>query len=220
MPSGAPRELVALLEAKGPGAREEAWSGFLERYGDLLLDVARSFGGEYDAAMDRFEYILQGLRRDDFKRLRSYSARRRSRFRSWLVVIARRLCYDFARARYGRSRSGEAGETREQRAVRRRLTDLATAELREDLLPAPGASNPERRLREAELQAALEAALARLSARDRLLLRLRYEDDLSVREIARVMALPSVFHVYRRQRAVLAELRQALRERGIDDGVP
>lgn len=220
MASGPPRELAHLLEAPDAGARDEAWAAFLETQGELLLDVARSFGGPYDAAMDRYEYVLEGLRRDDFKRLRAYSVRPRSRFESWLVVVARRLCYDFTRGRYGRSRSGEGDDTREERAVRRRLADLTGLELEADILPDPAGVNPERNLRESELSAALADALDQLPARDRLLLTLRYEDDLPARKVAEVLDYPSAFHVYRRERTVLKELRAALRDRGIDGSTP
>ncbi|MGH7540562.1 MAG: RNA polymerase sigma factor [Gemmatimonadota bacterium] len=175
-----------MLDRTDPRSREEAWNAFVHRYSDLLLRASRSFGGDYDAAMDRYEHVLEALRADEFKRLRSYAAQGRSRFESWLVVVTRRLCLDHARGRYGRVRSGEAERVTEDRSARRRLADLAGVELREELLPAPRDSSPERRLRERELSDALDGALAALPPRDRLLLQLRFEEDLSVREPARV----------------------------------
>lgn len=75
-------------------------------------------------------------------------------------------------------------------------------------------------IREAELRAGLEDALSALSARDRLLLRLRFEDDMTAQEIARLLQLPSPFHVYRRLNVVLASLRVALQRRGIESAIP
>lgn len=215
-----PRELAVLLDGSDPESRDRAWSSFLARYSDLLLRVARRFGGGYDAAMDRYEHVLERLRADDFKRLRAYRARDGSGFESWLVVVARRLCLDHTRARYGRARQGETRETAERRAMRRRLAKLTGLELEEELLAAPRTANPERRLRERELQEALDAALAELPARERLLVTLRFEDERPVREIREILGLPSVFHVYRRLDRALEALRLRLRERGVHDPAP
>lgn len=215
MAGGPPPELAALLEQTDPDSRERAWSVFLDRYSDLILRAARSFGGDYDAAMDRYEHALDGLRRDDFRRLRAYAVRARSGFESWLVVVVRRMCLDHARARYGRDRHGEARETEERRTLRRRLVDLTGVEVDPELLAGTADRNPERVVRRKELDEALASALSGLPPRDRLLLRLRYEDDLSVREVAEVLDLPSVFHVYRRLKKVLGELRRGLLARGI-----
>ena len=55
-----------------------------------------------------------------------------------------------------------------------------------------------------------------MSAQDRLLLRLRFEDEVPVRQIAEIARLPSVFHVYRRLKKALGHLRAALEQRGFD----
>jgi len=220
MAGGLPRELEVLLAETDSSLREEAWAAFLDRHSRLLLRAARSFGGDYDAAMDRYEYALEQLRADEFKRLRSYSPRGASRFESWLVVVVRRLCLDLTRARYGRARDGETKETSEERSMRRRLAELAGLELKEDLIASSLASNPERELRRMGLVAALDAAIEELPPRDRILIKLRFDDGLSVGKVADVLDFPSVFHVYRRLRLVLAQLRSLLHERGVHDGTP
>ena len=53
--------------------------------------------------------------------------------------------------------------------------------------------------------------------RPRLLLKLRFEDELPAREIATLMHLPTVFHAYRRLNALLASLRRTLEDAGVDD---
>jgi DNA-directed RNA polymerase specialized sigma subunit len=52
------------------------------------------------------------------------------------------------------------------------------------------------------------------------LLKLRFEDDLPVAEIAENLGLPTRFHVYRRLSSVLEKLRLELRRSGITDPVP
>lgn len=216
-----PPELSALLDGKDPASRDEAWSAFLERHSRLLLKAARTFGQDYDAAMDRYRFIVEALQKDDFKRLRSYQVKGRSSFRSWLAVVARRLCLDHERARYGRGgRAAETSESVRERSVRRRLVDLVSADLDPALLPQSSSSNPESDLRSAEMGNALTAVIGTLDPRDRLLLKLRFEDGLAVREIVDVMRYPSVFHVYRHLRSLLAELRERLISRGIGGSAP
>ena len=71
-------------------------------------------------------------------------------------------------------------------------------------------------LEERERLESLAEVLAQLPAADRLLLQLRYEGDYTATHIARLLSLPTPFHVYRRLRAVQARLAELLRARGID----
>ena len=56
----------------------------------------------------------------------------------------------------------------------------------------------------------LEAALARLSARDRLLIRLRYQQNLTLKEVARLARLGDPFRARRRIQAALKLLTEFL----------
>ena len=211
-----------LLDAADPAAREAAWKAFLETHSRLLLHTARTLGRDYDATMDTYAYLLDRLRRDDFQRLRAYVSDERTKFTTWLVVVARRLCLDHLRERYGRPTEGDASARgREARHVRRQLVDLLAEELDASSLTAHAtADNPETRLRADELSRALTTALGGLEARDRLLLKLRFEDGLPAREIAGIMGFATPFHVYRRLNTVLAGLQAALRRRGIESPEP
>ena len=75
-------------------------------------------------------------------------------------------------------------------------------------------------IREQELQAHLERALGELGAEDRLIVKLRFEDGLTAREIANLIGLSTQFHVYRRLSAITDSLRQRLAERGVDGSAP
>jgi RNA polymerase sigma factor (sigma-70 family) len=217
-----PPELARLLDARDPAARERAWKSFLETYNRLILHTLRRLGGEYDAVMDRYAYVLEQLSRDEFRRLRAYTPSARSKFSTWLVVVVHRVGLDHYRRRYGHGRASAAGEpsTDNPRAVRRRLVDFV-AERLETAQPASAeVNNPDAALREREFQAALSAALDELSPRDRLLLKLRFELDLSARKIADIMEFPTPFHVYRRCNHVCETLRASLATRGVEDSVP
>ncbi len=63
----------------------------------------------------------------------------------------------------------------------------------------------------------LEEAIASLDAEDRLLLRLRFQEDLSVVDVARSLGTPRR-QVHKRIRRLLDALRQALEASGLDRG--
>ena len=214
-----PLELSTLLNATDPAAREAAWTRFVEIHSRLLLHAARSVDRDRDATMDAYAYLLEQFRRDDFHRLRAYACDGRSKFTTWLVLVARRLCLDHVRQRYGRAQhSGPHAE--EKQAIRRRLVDHLAEAIDADHLVDTATGDAEMQLRAAELGRALASALRTLAPRDRLLLKLRFDDDLSAREIALLLRLPTPFHVYRRLNALLEQLRATLKRRGIQESEP
>ena len=166
--------------------------------------------------MDGYAYVLEALRENEYRRLRAYAADGRSKFSTWLVVVARRLCLDFHRQRYGRARD-TGTDAREARAARRRLVDLVAEDLDASGRSPISLADPQADLLGREQSAMLDGALRGLPPGDRLLLTLRFEEDLSAREIAQVMGMATPFHVYRRLNAVLGSLRQSLRRRGVED---
>lgn len=197
------------------------WAAFLQAHNSLILHVARSFGGDHDAAMDRYTYILEQLRGDDFKRLRQYRSTVRSKFTTWLVVVSRRLCIDRERLRYGRPKDSSKGQREDlERRTRRNLEDLLGEHEDFSRLLGDEGENPESHLRARELQRALGKALTRLEGRDRLLVTLRYRDGLSGREISELLGFPSPFHVYRHLRGINKTLRAALEESGVGGSEP
>lgn len=215
-----PPDLAVLLDGPDPATRERAWSGFLTRYSRLLLKAAGRFGGDYDARMDRYRFLVEALAANDCRRLRSYHVQARSSLPSWLTVVARRLCVDFERTRLGRSgRASDKSAAGELRDTRRRLADLVGGRADPDDLPGPG-RGAEEDMDETERHAVVESVLSALDPRDRLMLRLRYEDDLPVRRIASMMGFPTVFHVYRYLNVVLTRVRRQLEARGIAGSEP
>jgi RNA polymerase sigma factor (sigma-70 family) len=170
--------------------------------------------------MDAYAFVIERLREQDHRRLRAYELHVRCTFTTWLVVVARRLCVDWHRARFGRSRGNTGGAELDEAQFRRRLAALAYEELDPALAGAPPDTAPDQQLQAAELHERLAAAVCVLTPEDQLLLRLRFEDGLSANEIAGVLQLASPFHVYRRLTHVLAVLRRELRARGIESPVP
>jgi RNA polymerase sigma factor (sigma-70 family) len=211
-----PGDLETLVTAVDDGVRERAWAEFLRQRSDVILRVARSLGGGHDTAMDRYAFVLDSLKRDDYKRLRAFIPDGRGSFDTWLAVVARRLCMDEHRQRYGRAQS-DALHAEAERVTRRQLVDLVGNELGLESLEGNADGAPDLQLERAERRALLDAALRQLDVSDRLILRLRFEDVLSVPEIARVMGVDSPFKIYRRLEKALAAVRSSLEAAGIRD---
>lgn len=218
-----PAELKALLTANDSNHADAAWMALVAKHSRILLHTIRSRCQSYDQAMDRYTYVLERLRECDFARLRKYAADGRGEFSTWLVVVCRRLCEDYRRKIYGRpdpDPAGSASQVSARRELRRRLADMVGADRDISSLPERRGGNPESRARWNELQAALEEGLARLDPADRLLLKYRFESELTAREIARLMKFPSQFHVYTRVNSRLRVLRRFLREKGFTEARP
>lgn len=214
-----PREIIDLLGAREQAALDGAWERFLQRHSKTILNAAWCARGDYDGQMDRYAYILEQLKKDEFGRLRQYSADPRARFETWLTVVCRRLCVDYERRRYGRQRSTDR-EAREDTARRRRLVDLVAEELDPEGAGDPSTPNPEEETCLFELSGALDTALSKLGPEDRVLLRLRFQDELPARVVAQVLHMPTVFHFYRRLNSVLAALKEHMEAQGIESPYP
>jgi len=189
----------------------------VEGYSKLIFHAARNGSSSYDDTMDRYAHILDRLRAEDFRRLRSYSSEGASQFTTWLFVVARRLSIDHHRLTFGRtSPDPELGSAQaEEQAARKRLARLLVEELDPNTLRDAGGEDPETSVWLAERNEALEGALQTLEPVDRLLLTLRFVDDLPVRKIATVMPFRSPFQVYRQLKKVLETLHRALHQKGI-----
>lgn len=216
MPNRPPSELTRLLEASTSYGAKSAWEAFVRIHSSLLIQATRTLDGDYDSNMDRYAFVLEQLRKDDFRRLRAYRPEAGSKFTTWLVVVAKRLCVDHHRRRYGRPQSVDgAGNSNDPVTLaRRRLADLITVD-ELSTLPDSSTPNPEEGVIARERSEALESELAGLSNRDKLLLTLRFRDGATARQISALMGFPSQSLVYRELNKTLRSLRIALDGRGM-----
>ena len=205
-----PPLLENLLAAEVP--RDEAWTDFVQEYTRLLLHVARESSQDRDEAMDAYANILEKLREDGCRRLRAYSAHPQSQFTTWLVVVARRLCIDYHRQKYGLTCRGSNPEG-DNRQTRRKLENLGDSVAIDDTVCDRNEIDVGLEFEKAEERSKLEAVTSSLTPADRLLLTLRFEDELSASEIANILGMPSQFHVYRRLKCILAELKKQIGDR-------
>ena len=205
-----PRALAVILEAREPEVREKAWSELLSEFSKLIRHIARELGGDSDAEMDGYAAVLQALRANDFRRLRQFRVEGKGKFSTWLVAVTRRVCIDEHRRRFGRAQGATVPDWK---ASRRNLAEL----LGDDVILESTETTAEPAdvlMEKQELHDALSTALEPLTARERLLLRYRYEDGLSVPEIARLTGARSPFVVYRELEKLLATLRASLEQVG------
>lgn len=213
MPSEAP-PFLADLAAANAAASQRAWSRFLDEYSPLMLHIARSLGGSHDDMMDRYTHVVDSLRADGCRKLVSFGNNGRGTFRTWFIFVVRNLCIDAYRQRYGRAQS-TSHAAKDARFARRQLADMLAVDI--ESLPVAASTATDLPLREEELGRALELALETLSTHDRLLIRLRFEHDLSVPQVARATGYANAFKVYREFDRIFAHLRAGLRAYGVLD---
>ena len=211
-------DVVADLLGASP-SREHAWARFLEAFSPLILRAIHTLGDDADARMDRYAFVLDQLRADDYRRVRAYADDGRAKFTTWLVVVVQRLCLDERRRRHGRLQ-GDDPAARARHEMRQRLLALVGDDVAVADHVAGDSTDPDIAVRSQELHDALARAVAALESRDRLILKLRFEDDESVPTIARIVGATSVGHTYRRIDAILAELRTSLIRTGVRDSQP
>ena len=166
-----------LLERCIAGDRT-AWDALVRRHAGMMhavvcrvLPPAPGDGRNPDAE-DVLQAVFLKLWDDGRRRLRTF--RGRSRLSTWLVAVARREALD--RIRSERVRARRTAEAAEQ------VLERFASDLREHA-PSP----QEAALNGVEDARGFAAAVAQLPARDRLLVRLVYEDGCTYREAAALL---------------------------------
>lgn len=190
------------------------WAGFVQRYTPLLMHIARISSRDHDEAMDAYLFFLERLQENDFRRLRAFSQKDGTAFTTWLCVVAKRLYIDRHRSLYGRPRGTGDRRANHTAIVRQHIVDLDGPLEKPDLVPDEHSENASAALERLELERGLRSARATLPPSDRLLLDLRFERNMSGRQIAQVLKYPTPYHAYRRLELVLRELKDRLEKGG------
>lgn len=257
-----------LLDSLRTDRAREAWTEFLALYSDQIYKTARLTTADQETAADCYLYICEQLSRNGFKRLLKFRPDGPAKFETWLAVVARNLCLDWLRSRFGRRRAFrslermtpfeneifrlhvqrglsldetlaqlkprnpdataeavEAADARiqrtlssrqrwllQQRSAERETVSIGVAD--EDgaaaVDPEDPHPSPELELITREEQSRLDKAVARLEPAQRLLIRLRFEEGLSLAEIARLTGAGDAQRVHHRLTVALGELRKYL----------
>jgi RNA polymerase sigma factor (sigma-70 family) len=178
------------------GRTERAWATFLGAYAGHLSKVIRRFAPDEDARSDCFVFVCEHLVAQDYRRLRKFDPAGAARFTTWLYSVTYNLCLDW------------------RRTQRPRLHLVSIDELPSGsptlVSEASFARDPAGQVAEQIDHARLAQALGRMDADSRLMLRFRYEKDLTLAEVARLMGLSNAQAADRRLRAIVARLQEEL----------
>jgi len=259
---------LVLERLRSPDA-QAGWEEFLLQYSSVLYQSALTFTHDEDEASECFVHICEQLARNGFRRLLRFESNGAASFGTWLRVVARNLCYDWHRKKYGRLRPFksvqsfsaleleayrwryERGLTREETWQRLRATwpTLTIDKLTEIeshienslnsrqrwLLSARGqrecsvsisdpeeetweetvnavdtGPNPETIVADSQQRARLHESIRLLPPIERLIVHLRFEEELSLEEIAQLTGFGDAQRVHRRIAATLQKLREAM----------
>lgn len=149
--------LIRRVVERQPGAEDD----FVERYRGVVLGLARGrLGIHGESAEELWHDTLAKLWQDDHKALRAW--RGQGRFSTYLTVIVTHLA-----------------SRRRQRLAR--LTEESLETLPEE--PTEATPRADEALMQDEAQHAVRRAMSGLSARDRLLIALRYADERTPKDI-------------------------------------
>lgn len=180
------------------------WQRFVDRYGRLIASVACAVCSSWSRpaceADDLVGHVYEKLLEDRCRRLRLW--RQQSKFSTYLVQVARNLCHDYL------DRHGKAIPVTENQDPGQWFTGQNAGDVPE----CEETTNLEAR------KVALRDALARLSPKQAMILRLRME-GLSLRRIAALMKIPvgtvsaENSRAIDRLRAALGDLRDNAQER-------
>ena len=144
----------------------DAFAALVDEHQRYIYNLALRVLKDEDEALD--------LTQETF--VRAWTAlpnfRGQSQFRTWLYRIATNLCYN------------------RLPTLRRSLTDLGDDVIAEIPEKDPTFDNPARGLESRELRSYLHNAIENLDENYRLLLSLRYQNELSYEEIANMLNLP------------------------------
>jgi len=81
-----------------------AWRMFLEQYSQMMLRYIRSRIRHYDDIMQVYISICEKLSANNYRVMKQFQGRRKSKLSTWLVIVIRSHCADWYRTRMGRKR--------------------------------------------------------------------------------------------------------------------
>lgn len=197
-------EIVQSCLAGHPGS----WDDFVDRFSSLIYHTIYSTLRRY-AAQDAWEELCHDLFQqafisiceDNCRRLRSYQGKNDCSVATWLRVIVSRMAID-----------------------RLRKKELSTVPIEEDpesdsvqglaVNPADSTPLPDEQLENEQATGFFLQELSELPAKDRLILKLVYEDGLSPQEAAKIVNIkPGA--LYTRISRIKEKLRHKAKQKGL-----
>jgi len=210
-------DTVRILRAFHSPQASGAWAEFLELFSPLIFQVIRMLERDTDSVSACYLYICEHLYQNEYRRLRRFEPGGPATFRTWLFLVARNLALDWRRKKYGLNKplmtvaqppgGGDELSPRMQNdrlSSQRALDDLSAEEV------SDGRPDPESQAVSTEMQSILQNSVARLDGPSRLLIHLRFEQGLTLEQVAKIVGLADAQTADRRIRSVLGVLRKEI----------
>ena len=156
----------------------QAWQDFLDGYARLIrttvhMTLLRYKPEQFDLLLDdACQEVYTALLENDGKRLRQFDGRRDCSLATWLRLVVSRLVIDFLRKQ----------ARHERHHVDRQAPDI-------EKFPGSPGEHPEEVVTGEHEKAFVDKALDDLNDKDKLLMRLVYDDELPVETVARITGL-------------------------------
>jgi RNA polymerase sigma-70 factor (ECF subfamily) len=183
------------LIARAQNGDVAAFETLVRNYDGKVLGFALNLLQNRDDAQDAYQEIF----------LKAFQAlprfRRESQFSTWLYQIAYHTCVSFLRKR---------------KQLRKMTWGVDDGEPLEELLTDESGKNPENRILRKEFRSAVRKVVAEFSPKRRTIFYLRYQNDLSLNDIAAVMKLSLGAvknHLFKIHQKLREELRDYLEDR-------
>jgi RNA polymerase sigma factor (sigma-70 family) len=161
-----------------------------------------------------YVYVLDKIMEKNYAVINAFQGR--STFKTYLVSITNRLAIDFYRHRYGRTSTKSNPE--QPSPKKNRLKTVSAIDL-ENLSDEGHLDETviQREDQEAKkrLVGIVKAQLSELSPEDRLLLKMKYEDNFKISEIAEILKLDQK-KTYRKINKILSDLKEEFLKKGLN----
>lgn len=165
---------------------KKAWDTLVARVSQFVYYCIRKVmrgatGKVYEEELeDIFQQVFASLVRNDYRKLRSFKGD--CKFTTWLSFVARSVCVD-----HFRKRGKRTGEISLETLIGD--DDMKGGVTLENVLVDPG-NGPDTVVQRNETAALVRDAVQNLPARERIIVRLFYNEGKKYREIAKVMNMP------------------------------
>ena len=174
--------LIELCISSDGDAWRDAWSEIVARFTKNIYSVLRDrFSLPKEDIDDIYQNVCEKLMRNNYAQLKKFNGR--SKFTTWLSPFTRNCGYDYIRVNNKQSGKKTKGGDSGQKKCENGEPEI------EDIKDSSGETALKRVLKERE-SAKLKELLAKLPPRDRILLTLRYYEEKSYKDIARILNIP------------------------------
>lgn len=161
-----------------------------------------------------YVYVLGKLMENNYAVINAFQGR--STFKTYLFSVTTRLAIDFYRHRYGKTSKKSNPDQPDSKKNRLKTVSIIDAEnLSDDERLDETVINREDKEVKKRLEGILKSHLSDLSPEDRLLLKMKYEDNFKVSEIAELLKLDQK-KTYRKINRILSDFKEEFLKKGFN----